>query len=143
MADSTNVFTYGTLMLPEIMGMVTGREFAGTPAIARGCARYAIEGELYPGLVPEVGAETRGVVYLDVDEESVSLLDRFEGEWYMRTTIRLETGTGDLIDADAYLLRDSERHRVSGTRWDIDVFRREGVEEFLRRYAGFRRIGRA
>ncbi|MEW6367037.1 MAG: gamma-glutamylcyclotransferase family protein [Acidobacteriota bacterium] len=142
MADSINVFTYGTLMLPEIMGTVTGRAFAWTPAIARGYARYAIEGELYPGLIPEEGAETRGVVYLGIGEATVRVLDQFEGEWYVRTSIRVETGTGEPMEADAYLLRDGERHRITRTRWDIGVFRREGVEEFLRRYAGFSRIGR-
>ena len=52
-----NVFAYGSLMIPSVMHAVTGRWFTHTEAVLEGYARYGIDGESYPGIVPQEGAE--------------------------------------------------------------------------------------
>ena len=95
-----NIFTYGTLMIPDVMYAVTTCEFRFIDAILRGYARFTVKGESYPGIIPVTDAVTEGIIYFDVDEPSLDVLDIFEGELYQRTTVRVEAQGEEMLNAE-------------------------------------------
>jgi len=133
-----NLFVYGTLMEPRVMAAVAGRAPAPIPAIVHDHARYTVAGEVYPGMTPEAGAQVVGILYLDLDHEELRRLDRFEGDFYQRSKVQVETQDSQRLPAFTYLVKPQYRHRLAPERWDFDAFLRDGLGRFLSDYAGFR-----
>ena len=136
-APGTAVFTYGSLMIPAVMEAVTGQRFEHEPARLLGFARYALRGETYPGLVEEPAAATDGILWRPIDAASVDRLDDFEGEWYERRNVIVETETGGESAAFTYVLHPDQHHRVSRRSWSRSRFESRYLQGFLSRYRGF------
>ncbi len=136
-----HVFTYGSLMVASVMQAVTGNRFASRNAILRGYARFRLEGASYPGLVPQENAATDGVLYLDVDSSSMARLDAFEGVFYDRVRVAVETTEGERLEAEVYVVTPAHRHRLTPEAWRLDDFRREHLAAFLASYHGFSALG--
>ncbi|MGL4514025.1 MAG: cupin domain-containing protein [Lacipirellulaceae bacterium] len=132
------LFTYGTLMFPDVWRQVVGREARSVEATLIDYAPYRVDGEVYPALVAESGAETRGVVYLGLTGDEVERLDRFEGELYERRRVTVLTGDGRDVLAECYVARRAARDELTDELWDADEFvARGGLGEFQGRYRGF------
>jgi gamma-glutamylcyclotransferase (GGCT)/AIG2-like uncharacterized protein YtfP len=112
-----HLFTYGTLMFPEVWQAVVGRQFETTPAQLPGYQIFRVRDAVYPGIIalypgiiavnpsPSGRGQVRdfsdsrpstldsglspvpGLVYLDVDPESFARLDAFEGHEYIRRSV--------------------------------------------------------
>jgi len=136
-----HVFTYGSLMVASVMEAVTGNRFASINALLRGYARYGLEGATYPGLIPQENATTDGVLYLDVDPSSLARLDAFEGAFYDRVRVSVETAEGERMEAEVYVVAPHHRHRLSARAWHLDDFRRDHLAAFLASYHGFSALG--
>jgi gamma-glutamylcyclotransferase (GGCT)/AIG2-like uncharacterized protein YtfP len=137
-----NVFTYGTLMFPEVWRAVVGREFASVPGTAAGYAVYRVHGAEFPGITAAGEHErVRGVVYLDVDAAAVARLDRFEDDFYERRTLWIDCDDAQRRAAEAYVVPAERRAVLSDERWDRDAFVARGhLAEFIERFAGFSRL---
>lgn len=46
----TNIFTYGTLMFPEVMFTVCKSKYESEKATLQGYARRQVKGRIYPGV---------------------------------------------------------------------------------------------
>jgi gamma-glutamylcyclotransferase (GGCT)/AIG2-like uncharacterized protein YtfP len=123
-----HVFTYGSLMFPQVWGQVVAGNYRSTPATARDHARFSIGGETYPGMVAQTGGTVKGVLYLDVGPEDVAALDRFEGEAYERRNIELVLPDGALVIGAGYLYVAAG---LSAMPWDPQAFQ---LEHFLQTY---------
>jgi gamma-glutamylcyclotransferase (GGCT)/AIG2-like uncharacterized protein YtfP len=134
-----NIFTYGTLMIPEVMVAVTTRKFRSIDAILKGYARFRVKGESYPGITPETGAITEGIIYFDVDEWSLERLDTFEGDLYQRIQILAETKEKEILSADAYVIKPKFRSYLSSLEWNIKEFAQKHLKTFLETYTGFQK----
>ena len=132
-----HVFTYGTLMISSVMEVVTGRRFSSRKATLAGYARFRVKGATFPGLVEAAGATTDGVLYLDIDAPSLARLDAFEGAFYQRTRVEVDTPEGERWPADVYVVQPHHRRHLSFEAWRLDDFRREHLEAFLASYHGF------
>lgn len=132
-----NVFCYGTLLLPEIMARVTGRHFRSDSGRLRGYVRLRVRDEMYPAILPFPDTHTDGVVYYDVDESSLQKLDAFEGALYRRTSVNIETESGEWVEAEAYVIRLNSRNRLTADAWDETEFRLKHLKKFLESYPGF------
>lgn len=133
------IFTYGTLMIPEVMYAVTTREFCFDNAILRGYARFTVKGESYPGIVPVTDAVTEGIIYFGVDELSLARLDAFEGDLYQRSPILAEIEGGDKFNAQAYVVKPKFRNHLSSLEWNAIEFAQKHLEAFLETYSGFKK----
>lgn len=133
------IFTYGTLMIPEVMYAVSTREFRFKDAILRGYARFTVKEESYPGIVPVADAVTEGVIYFDVDESSLERLDAFEGDLYQRTPVRVETEKDEILNAETYVIRPEYRGYLSSKEWNVKEFTHKHLEAFLETYQGFQK----
>jgi len=125
------IFTYGTLMIPDVMYAVTTREFRFIDAILRSYSRFTVKGESYPGIIPVTDAVTEGIIYLNVDEPSLARLDIFEGDLYQRTPIQAETQEGKILNAETYVIKPEHRDYLSSKGWDVEEFVQNSLEAFL------------
>ena len=109
-----HVFTYGTLMFPEVWQAVVGRQFSTVAATASGYAIYRVRDAVFPGIVAAGERDkVHGVVYLDVDAASLARLDLFEDDFYRRETLSLICDDGHQRAADAYVVPDESREVLS------------------------------
>lgn len=100
---TAHVFTYGSLMFPEVWTRVVSGRYQQDVAVARGYRRFAVRDESYPGMIEMSGAEVQGVVYFDVSPPDLAALDAFEGEDYQRVAIPLNLTDGAIVFAQTYL----------------------------------------
>jgi gamma-glutamylcyclotransferase (GGCT)/AIG2-like uncharacterized protein YtfP len=137
-----NVFTYGTLMFPEVWQAVVGRSFATVEGTAAGFEVFRVRDAVFPGIVAAAGARSvPGVVYLDVDKESTARLDRFEDAFYERRAISVDCRDGQRRMAEAYVVPPANRSLLTSEPWGRESFLASGgLEQFINRFAGFGRV---
>jgi gamma-glutamylcyclotransferase (GGCT)/AIG2-like uncharacterized protein YtfP len=96
-----------------------------------------MKGEFYPGIIPVTDAVTEGIIYFDVDELSLERLDAFEGDLYQRTPILAKMESGEIFNAEAYVIKPKFRNHLSSSEWNIKEFTQKHLEAFLKTYSGF------
>jgi gamma-glutamylcyclotransferase (GGCT)/AIG2-like uncharacterized protein YtfP len=140
-----HVFTYGTLMFPEVWRAVVGREFPAVEGVAGGYAVYRVQDAAFPGIVAAGERDqVRGVVYLDVDHASLTRLDLFEDDFYVRQSIWVDCEDGERRSADAYVVPEENHAVLTDEVWNRAKFIASGgLEQFIRRFAGFARVENA
>jgi gamma-glutamylcyclotransferase (GGCT)/AIG2-like uncharacterized protein YtfP len=134
-----HVFTYGSLMFPEVWRIVVGREFATVAGALAGYSIFRVADEPYPGItVSTPTSVVPGLIYLDVDAASIERLDRFEGDFYNRANVPIDCANGEQFTADAYIVRPQNRHLLTDEAWTPESFVASGgLAQFLARYQGF------
>jgi gamma-glutamylcyclotransferase (GGCT)/AIG2-like uncharacterized protein YtfP len=137
-----NLFTYGSLMFPEVWERVTGLCGAGQPASLADHAARRIRGQTYPALVTGVGESTEGVLYADVTPEAVARLDAFEGPFYERVMVGVSLGDGAATRAWVYRAALPDDPDILAECWDPERFQREHLGRFLQDDPGFSATGR-
>lgn len=115
-----HIFTYGSLMFPQVWQRVVRGVYRFAPARLDGYARFAIAGETYPGIVAQHGASVTGVLYFDVAEQDVDALDAFEGSEYRRDSVRVKLETGKTAEAGAYVYLLPQK--LSQSPWAPEAF---------------------
>jgi gamma-glutamylcyclotransferase (GGCT)/AIG2-like uncharacterized protein YtfP len=125
------LFTYGTLMLAEVMEIVAGRRFAARRAELPGYRRRLLRDAVYPGLVPAAGETVEGVLWEGVDPHALARIDRFEGALYERPELRVSVAPGESCAAFVYLLRPEHRALATDSAWREDDFRERHLRGYL------------
>lgn len=139
------LFTYGSLMFPEVWSAVVGREFATIEGTASGYAIYRVRDAVFPAIVAaRKESVVRGLVYLDVDDESIARLDRFEDDFYDRLEMAVDCADGKERTAGAYVVPPKNRHVITTEPWKAEWFVSSGgLADFIARFQGFSRLGGA
>ena len=137
-----HVFTYGTLMFPEVWQAVVGRPFATERGRAAGFQIFRVRDAVYPGILAAGPTDAvDGVVYWDVDPDSVDRLDRFEGDFFRRRPIAVACDDGRRLEAAAYVVPDEFRDMLTDEPWTGgDFVARGDLDRFLASFAGFQRL---
>jgi gamma-glutamylcyclotransferase (GGCT)/AIG2-like uncharacterized protein YtfP len=125
------LFTYGTLMLSEVMEIVAGARLPSRPASLAGYGRRRLHGEVFPGLVPAAGETTPGVLWDEVAPAALARIDRFEGELYDRPELHVALASGERVGAFVYLLRPEQRALAAAEAWDEAAFRARHLRAYL------------
>ena len=138
-----HVFTYGSLMFPEVWQIVVGRDFETVEGEVAGYSIFRVSDAEYPGItVADDGGGVRGLVYLDVDDAAVARLDRFEGSLYDRACLSIDCADGVSRSANAYVISESNRHALTAETWTAEEFVSSGgLTEFMQKYQGFSWLG--
>ncbi len=129
---NNNLFTYGTLEIPQVMQIITGQVLEGVPAQLEGYARYQLKDQAYPGIIPEAGASVRGTLYLDLDEVLMARIDEYEDTCYEKRRLRVVGENGMGVNALAYVVAEENRDCLSSRAWDKAKFMRDELDAFLR-----------
>jgi len=135
-----NLFTYGSLMCDDIMSGVVSCQLERSNAILNDFYRSNVRNEEYPGIIPQVGAQVDGVLYLDLPETAIEQLDVFEGEYYNRLGVQVCSEKFGETDAMTYVIKPHYSHILTYTEWSYSHFLDVGKQKFERAYFGFRDI---
>jgi gamma-glutamylcyclotransferase (GGCT)/AIG2-like uncharacterized protein YtfP len=133
------LFTYGTLMLAEVMEIVAGHRLPSRRAELPGYGRRLLRGAVYPGLVPAAGETTAGVLWEGLDAPALARIDRFEGSLYVRPELCVTLAPGERCTAFVYLLRPEHRALATAGAWDEAEFRARHLDEYLAACRAFAR----
>jgi gamma-glutamylcyclotransferase (GGCT)/AIG2-like uncharacterized protein YtfP len=125
-----NLFTYGTLLIPEVMQAVTGRKFPSGDAVLNGYCRYSIKNRVYPAVIARAGASVHGRTYSELDRHTLEILDEFESDIYTRCSMPVMTAASVSVEAQVYVLSDQYRHLLLEDPWETEYFK----QHFLTRY---------
>ena len=128
-----NVFTYGTLMIPEVMETVTGHSFRFSKARLQHYQRFQIQKKIYPAIVYRQMEYTDGIVYHNVDDESLKRLDYFEDTIYYRKEVPVVSNKGNEMTAYAYIINTEYERSLSNNAWDLESFRERCLEQYVKR----------
>ena len=126
------LFSYGSLVFPEVMRAVTGRSFAHEPARLFGWRRTLFRGRTYPGIRADAAVSTPGTLWHGVDPRSAERLDRFETSDYERRVLRVRIAGGAEREAHVYVVRAGSLAQLSQQPWERSRFARESLAGFLR-----------
>ena len=130
------VFTYGTLQVPAVMFAVTGCYFQSKPAILPAYRRLQITGKTYPGIIKDESAITHGVLYSNVDSNSLTLLDRFEDILYSRHVVQVIVDN-ETLSAYTYVVNDRYREMLGSEDWDLKDFEDRHLSGYLQRIRAY------
>lgn len=127
------LFTYGTLMVPEVIEAVLGRP-VGRATSAKlpdyGC--YRVRDCQYPAILAEAGCVTTGCVYRDLSPTSLKQLDRYEGDLYDRRLVCVQLLDGGSLEVWTYVLHTRHQRLLTQDPWDLDDFVERRLDRFLR-----------
>jgi gamma-glutamylcyclotransferase (GGCT)/AIG2-like uncharacterized protein YtfP len=96
-----DLFAYGTLRFPDVLEALLGRVPEHSPAIAPGWRVAALEGRVYPVLVPGDGG-AGGILLSGLTAEEWRVIDAYEDDFYELERLTLVDGR----QGWAYLTRD-------------------------------------
>ena len=133
-----NVFVYGTLMFDDVWVALIKNRYHKINARLEGYKRLEVNGEVYPGVIKAKESDVDGVLMLGVRGVDMLVLDRFEGEFYRRSQVVVSAKDGGVHQAQAYIFRHKYRYMLGDAEWDVDKFKKSGIEVFLAEYGGFR-----
>jgi gamma-glutamylcyclotransferase (GGCT)/AIG2-like uncharacterized protein YtfP len=125
------LFTYGTLMLAEVMEIVAGRSFPSCRAALRGYRRRLLCDRVYPGIVPAAGESVEGVLWEGLDAAALARIDRFEGSLYDRPERPVTLAPGEGCTAFVYVLRPEHEALLTDAGWDEAGFRACHLRAYL------------
>jgi gamma-glutamylcyclotransferase (GGCT)/AIG2-like uncharacterized protein YtfP len=124
-------------MFTEVWERLVDQQCRKMDAILYEYKRLAVKGEVYPGLVECVGGSVSGKLYMGVMPTYLKQLDVFEGEYYKRVCVDVDTCAG-VHSAEVYVFRRKYRTLLSSKEWDQLGFAEKGIKRFISSYAGFR-----
>ena len=133
---AVSVFAYGTLLFPEVMRRVIGRNPPSQQATLEGFARFLIRGESFPGIVGDPASRTHGLLFAGVRPNELASLDAYEGDLYVRRQVSVALQGGGAADAVVYVVAPSLRDQVSELSWDPERFAAEGLQAFIEALPG-------
>ena len=141
-----NLFVYGSLREPSIFESVCGVRFSLKPSEAR--PEHILRAELamlaghrrvspdnvYFYAVPDNEAKVQGFVIYDVPPAAMKVIDKYEGQFYERETVRVNTANG-LVEAQAYLACPASMKKRFGDRFHVNLIHelwlRKRIEKFF------------
>ena len=108
--------------------------------MAVGFQRLRVRGEPYPALIAARGQTTTGCVYTGLTPTAWQRLDDFEGEYYDRQPIRVQTTNNQTMTACTYILRSEYAHILTDEEWDFERFLADGKRTFESAYKGYQTL---
>jgi gamma-glutamylcyclotransferase (GGCT)/AIG2-like uncharacterized protein YtfP len=118
-----DLFAYGTLRFPDVLEALLGRVPEHSPAIAPGWRVAALDGRVYPVLVPGDGG-AGGILISGLTAGEWRVIDAYEDDFYELERITLVDGR----QGWAYLTRD--RTAALPADWSPGDFTTRHLGEF-------------
>jgi gamma-glutamylcyclotransferase (GGCT)/AIG2-like uncharacterized protein YtfP len=136
-----NLFTYGTLMFEPVWQAAVGKTYRTKKGVVRGYAVYRVREDVYPAMIKAGDDDSvEGLIYFDVDEETLDTLDRFEGVFYDRKKINVSTDRSQGVSCHAYVIKPAHFDILDCDIWSAEWFEANGLKKFLDNYFGFKNI---
>ena len=128
----TNVFTYGSLMFPEVWQRVVLGKYDSSVGSVHGFRRVGVRDKEHPALIIAKDAPAlSGRIYFDVSDTDLARLDQFETHRYARVSVAVTVSQKPIV-ADAYLALNHDE--LTDEDWDVEAFVKRGLGKFLAGY---------
>lgn len=124
-----NLFVYGTLRSSEIVEKLTGKTFETNDAVLEGYKMYCVKDCDYPAVISEKGAETKGKILLNVDEQAQKILSVFEGDEYVKRKVKVACNN-KYEDAITFVWA-KELYILENRDWDFEEFQKNRLKFYL------------
>lgn len=130
--EKTNLFIYGSLREPSIFESVCGLSFSLKPSHARpekvlsaelamlGGYRRVSPDNVYFYAVPDPTAKVQGFIIYDVPPSAMKVIDKYEGQFYDRETVMVNTANGP-VTAQSYLASTKSMKKRFGDRFHVNL----------------------
>jgi gamma-glutamylcyclotransferase (GGCT)/AIG2-like uncharacterized protein YtfP len=135
---SHNIFAYGTLMLPQVLEALTGNLFIPKAATLNGYSRYVFKGKCYPGIIEDKKGIVEGVLYSDIDDRTLSIMDWFEKVLYDRHLLTVHVENESIL-AYTYVVPDNHQKKLDHLSWSLEKFIEEYSETYIKKCFGYRK----
>ncbi len=132
---TSSVFTYGTLQVPAVMQAATNKNLKAIPAVLVGYQRLKVKDRTFPGIVKNKPCSIEGMLYKDVDEQTLEQLDYFEDVMYERCLLDVQVGV-QTEQAFVYVTKDEYKNYLSNKEWNLEEFKRKYLKFYLRDISG-------
>ncbi len=120
-------------MFPQVWNALVSCHYETLSARLDGYQRYTVLDQSYPAIVKsQLPASVDGILYFDVTQTDLNILDEFEGEIYQRVLATVETVDSVSIETFIYRIKDNFRYKLSDREWDPDKFFSQDLTEFLK-----------
>jgi len=127
-----NVFAYGTLMFPEVWNRIGLTQTKSEPATLQGYTAYRLCDAVFPGIVRADDEDNvAGVLYYDLDEETLFELDAYESDLYQRSTVQVVTADGNEVECQAFVIPPSHREALTSEPWNSERFKQVELVKYL------------
>ncbi len=127
-----NLFTYGTLTFPEVWQRISICTGESQPATLAGYAIYRVQDANFPGIILADHEDcVSGVLYHDLDEETIFELDAYESQFYRRVPVVVTTDSGEQVNCETYIVPDTQRMMLTNEPWDAEWFAQRYLEKYL------------
>ncbi len=103
-------------MTSAVFQEITGIEPTYQPATLPAYSVRALKNRPYPGLIPDPLGCAQGLLVSDVDVETITLLNAYEGEEYTLIEVNVHTDKG-VMQASTYLLKADFTGAVLNYGW--------------------------
>ena len=117
------LFTFGTLMDPDVLGIVSQQDLSTlvreTARVDNHVRRWVLD-DHYPVLVASPGNHTCGLIIRGLQDEAMSRIEFFEGDEFTLRTLSVENARGELEEVCYFA--DNERHRISDEEWLLELW---------------------
>jgi len=130
-----NIFVYGTLMLPEIVFALTKKNFVMKDATLKGYKRFKVNDpnrkQKGPIIIEQKNSGVIGKILLDVDEDSIKILDKFESPSYEKRKVFVNAGA-EKIEAIVYVGSNFNKEFLYDA-WNEEEFKQKYLEFYLKK----------
>ena len=128
---SNRLFCYGTLQIPDVFKAATGKTHKGIKAKLPGYAMYKVRNAGYPGVVRSSNSETAGILYTNISEEDLELIDLFEGDFFTRKLLNVIQQSNKMCKAWVYILSDRNKDKLTNDPWILKDFLKNDLKDFI------------
>ena len=123
------IFVYGTLLYPEIVGKLTGKKLKTHHAILFGFKRFTVVGCDYPAIIETKNSKVEGLLIENVDSKSGQVLSFFEGVEYEKRKVIVQTKQHK-VEASTYIWK-GDFSLLKDIEWNIHDFKKNRLRYYL------------
>lgn len=123
-----NLFVYGTLLIPEILKKVTGREYRFVKAALYGYSRFAVKDCDYPAIIESKEGVVPGSLILNVDDSAMNALSVYEGDEYVKKEVEVFVNHSKF--KAVVFVWCSNADKLTEYDWDESFFRQNKTENY-------------
>ncbi|MHC5082686.1 MAG: gamma-glutamylcyclotransferase family protein [Planctomycetota bacterium] len=143
--SNKNLFVYGSLREPSIFESVCGFSFSLKPSEARPWNVLRAELAMLPHYrrvspdnvyfyaVPDNAAKLQGFVIYDVPPSAMEFIDKYEGKFYEREAVNVNTANG-LVSSQAYLACPASMQKRFGDRFHVNLIHELWLRKRIEKY---------
>jgi hypothetical protein len=138
MNDEVALFTFGTLMDVDLLGLVCQQPIETLQletAAVRDFDRRWVRDDHYPVLVALPGSSTQGLIIRGLEQESMDRIVFFEGEEFTLRNMMVERVDGQLEEVRYFA--SNERRPVSDQTWHLEEWQRSAKPAMLPRVISY------